>query len=101
MPTVISGDELAKAVADETFIRHGDLRCAEGIKYDLRLGPQLLRAGRNPMKIGELPETGRSQLCLDPGEMAFVLTAETLDLPADMIAMLSPKRNSVTKEYLS
>ncbi|MCE5306079.1 MAG: hypothetical protein LLG20_00395 [Acidobacteriales bacterium] len=92
MAILITGDKLLSAVNEQTFIKNGEPRCAEGVKYDLRMGSQLLKAGNNPVNTRELPENERAQLCLDPGEMAFVLTEETLDLPEDMIAVLSPKR---------
>jgi deoxycytidine triphosphate deaminase len=92
MAVLVAGAELQRAVTSSSFIKGGDLRCAEGVKYDLRMGNHLLRAGKNPVNIRDLPEGERSELSLDPGEMAFVLTEETLDLPSNMVAVLSPKR---------
>lgn len=92
MAVLITGEQLRSAVLEKTFLKHGDTHCAEGVKYDLRMGAQLLRAGKSPVNMRDLPESERSELALDPGEMAFVLTEETLDLPNDMVAVLSPKR---------
>jgi dUTPase len=63
------------------------------VKYDFRTGHRLLKAGyTTPVDTQRLTEAERSQLYLDPGEIAFVLTEEELALPENMVAMLSPKR---------
>jgi deoxycytidine triphosphate deaminase len=92
MALLVTGEALLSAVKDETFLKGGSEKCAEGVKYDLRMGSQLLRAGKNPVNMRALPENELSELSLGLGEMAFVLTEETLDLPRDMVAVLSPKR---------
>lgn len=92
MPTIVTGQHLLAAVRDQTFIRGGEEACVEGAKYDLRMGNRLLKAGGGPIDVTKLTETERGALFLDPGEVAFVLTEEVLDLPENMAAMLSPKR---------
>ncbi|HQU07587.1 MAG: hypothetical protein B7X04_01410 [Parcubacteria group bacterium 21-54-25] len=92
MPTIVTGQRLLAAVRDQTFIRGGEETCVEGAKYDLRMGNRLLKAGGGPIDVMKLTETQRSALFIDPGEVAFVLTEEVLNLPNTMAAMLSPKR---------
>src|SRR5437016_3624732 len=90
MARVITGEQLERAVRDQTFIKGGDPRCAEGVKYDFRVGTRVLKASvGQPIDMLSIPEAERF---VDPGEVVFVLTQERLDLPRDMIAVLSQKR---------
>ena len=36
---LVTGDHLREAVEQGTFIKRGDVACAEGVKYDFRLSP--------------------------------------------------------------
>lgn len=89
----ITGEQLIRAVESQTFIKDGDAKCAEGIKYDFRMGSRVLKAkyGRST-DISKLPETEKSQMVVEPGEVVFVLTEESLELPATIMAHLMPKR---------
>lgn len=93
MPRMITGRELREAVEKSTFIQRGDVRCAEGVKYDFRLSQRILKAkfGR-PVSADELSGPERADLFIEPGEMVFVLSEERLALPENMTAELSPKR---------
>jgi len=93
MPKMVTGEELLSAVKGNTFIKGGAEKSAEGVKYDFRLSGKILKAKFNvPIDARELDATARLEMRVDPGEVVFVLTEETLDLPMDMIAQLSPKR---------
>src|SRR5260221_4469816 len=93
MPNLITGDRLREAVEKGTFIQGGDVASVEGVKYDFHMGSRILKASyTQAVDIAELPTLERSTLGIDPGEVVFVLTQETLRLPANMIAVLSPKR---------
>jgi deoxycytidine triphosphate deaminase len=88
--TLVTGDRLRKAVEHETFIKGGDVSSVEGVKYDLRMGSRVLKAAYSqPINMEELPAIERSAMS---GEAVFVLTQEHLELPANYIAILSPKR---------
>jgi len=90
MATLVTGSELHAAVAGETFIRGGDPKAVDHVKYDLRLGAQALKASIGlPKAIDQMQD---SEKWIEPGEVVFVLTEEELHLPANMIATLSPKR---------
>lgn len=93
MPLLITGRELQSAVQDESFIQGGVVASAEGVKYDFRLSSRILKAefGR-PVDYDDLSGSEKSKMVIEPGEVVFVLTAERLVLPMDMIALLSPKR---------
>lgn len=93
MPRMITGRELREAVEKSTFIEGGDVKCAEGVKYDFRLSQRILKAkfGR-PVSANELSPPERADLFIEPGEMVFVLSAERLKLSDTMTAELSPKR---------
>ncbi len=93
MAKLITGDALRRAVQDQTFIKGGDIGCAEGVKYDFRLSAHILKASfRRPIDAERLTETEKKELVIEPGEMVFALTQERLALPAKMIAQLSQKR---------
>ena len=93
MPTMLTGQELRIAVEEQTFIEGGDASCAEGVKYDLRLSPNILKASFSiPVNADTLNETEKRQLTVDSGEVVFVLTEERLRLPSNITAQLSPKR---------
>lgn len=93
MPTLITGDRLRQAVESGTFIKEGDLGSVEGMKYDLRMGSRVLKAAYSqPIDLSELSAIERSGMSVDPGEAVFVLTRERLDLPNNLMAVLSPKR---------
>ncbi|MCL2221393.1 MAG: hypothetical protein FWC20_04715 [Oscillospiraceae bacterium] len=47
MAKIIGENELKKFVAENEIIQNGDTKCAEGIKYDFRLGYKFLKAGFN------------------------------------------------------
>jgi dCTP deaminase len=89
MPTLITGPAL-RDLLDRGVIESGDVKCAEGIKYDFRLSDRILKAkyGR-PMLASQI---GPIDLFVEPGEMVFVLSRERLNIPPDMMAQLSHKR---------
>ena len=93
MPRMITGDALIAAVRDHTFIINGAELSAEGIKYDFRLSSRILKAGYGmPIDLAGLTPAERSAQFVEPGEMVFVLSEESLQLPMTMFAELSPKR---------
>ena len=93
MPKLITGARLLDAVQKQSFIVGGDPKCVEGVKYDLRMGNSVLKSSYGQaVEIDRLPEIERSTLRVDPGEVVFVLTMERLNLPRNMIAVLSNKR---------
>jgi dCTP deaminase len=90
MPRLITGERLKQAVEGGTFIINGDPSGVEAVKYDFHMGSSVLKAlYGQPKDIDKIPEEER---WVDPGEAVFLLTREKLDLPANMIAILTPKR---------
>jgi dCTP deaminase len=93
MPTLVTGEKLRDAVEKQTFIEGGNANSVEGVKYDFHMGSQVLKAKYGqPVDIEKLPEVEKSALAVDPGEVVFVLTQEKLNLPNNMMAVLSSKR---------
>ncbi len=93
MASLLSGGQLESALLDEGFIRDGSIDCVEGVKYDFRMSPIVLKAKfGTPINIDKLPESERAQVTVEPGEVVFVRTVEQLALPNDVMAVLSPKR---------
>ncbi|MCM1251234.1 MAG: hypothetical protein NC321_00270 [Clostridium sp.] len=96
MSKVITENQIREWVQEETVIINGDLFCAEGIKYDFRLGSNFLKAyfGRvmDYEKDLKSAEDIRKAV-VEPGEVVFVLSRERLVLPSNVYAQLSPKRS--------
>jgi len=93
MARIVTGDGLVEAVRSQSFIKGGDVACAEGVKYDFRLSSRILKASfERPIDVTKLSEVEKKDLFIESGEMVFALTEERLDLPANMMAELSPKR---------
>jgi deoxycytidine triphosphate deaminase len=99
MSTMVTGVDLRNGVEGQTFLQGGDVRCAEGVKYDFRLSSRILKAkwGR-PVEMGDVP---KEDLFIQPGEVVFVLSEERLNLSSDMVAILSPKRKLSHEGILS
>ncbi len=90
MPSLMSGSRLKEAIQNNTFIHDGDPLSVEAVKYDFHMGSMVLKAEYGqPINIEEIPQNKRF---VYPGEVAFVLTRERLELPGNMIATLTPKR---------
>lgn len=90
MPKLITGAKLRAAVENGTFIVGGDVEEVEAVKYDFHMGSRVLKAlYGQPKDLDTIPEENR---WVDPGEAVFLLTREKLDLPANMFAVLTPKR---------
>lgn len=93
MSRAITCEELVKAVHDNTFIKGGEENCAEGVKYDFRMSSRVLKASKGrPVDMNKLSETELTEMVIEPGEVVFVLTEESLDLPKNVMAHLVPKR---------
>lgn len=96
MSKVITEKEIKSWIKGSTNIIEGSLECAEGIKYDFRLGSKFLKAyfGRvmdyeTDLKSAE----DMRRAVVEPGEVVFVLSRERLVLPRNVYAQLSPKRS--------
>lgn len=93
LATIIVGDRLRAAVSEGTFIKDATPESVEGVKYDLRMSSRILKGSHTqPIDIDKLPEQERAAMAVEPGEVVFVLTKERLNLPDNIIALLSPKR---------
>jgi dUTPase len=87
---ILTENELISAVENGTFIKDGKRESCEGIKYDFILSRMVLTAesGR-PQNIDH---SSKENSVIKPGEIAFVMTEESLELPNDMYCQLSTKR---------
>jgi deoxycytidine triphosphate deaminase len=86
---VISEDELLSVIEHETYIKGGSEKSCEGIKYDFTLSNMVLTVdSRRPRDIDQHTENA----VIRPGEIAFVMTKESLELPEDIYCQLSTKR---------
>lgn len=93
MPTLLGNPDLKQALSDDGFIKSGKLENIDGLKYDFSLSARVLKAKfKQPMDIDQLPQTRKVDFVVEPGEVVFVLTQETLHLPIDVMAILIPKR---------
>jgi len=93
MPRIITENELKDAIKKQTFIKNGLPENVEGVKYDFRMSSSVLKADfGGPVDTNKLAEQAGRALHVEPGEVVFVLTEESLDLPRNILANLSPKR---------
>jgi deoxycytidine triphosphate deaminase len=82
--------ELKNAVQNATFIKNGSEKSCEGIKYDFVLSDHIISQDlKRPINLNEHKE---SKATIKPGEIAFVMSKESLALPDDMFCQLSAKR---------
>jgi deoxycytidine triphosphate deaminase len=94
MAKVISGKHLQEAIENNEFLSAGDVTNCDGIKYDFRLDDCILKSKFGvPVNYSSFPiEKQGSELVVTPGEMVFVMTKETLNLPKNIYSQLSPRR---------
>jgi len=94
MSKVITGKQLQKAITDNIYLTGGDLTSCDGIKYDFRLDDCLLKGKFGvPINYSSFPvEKQGIDLVITPGEMVFVMSKETLNLPHNIFSLLSPRR---------
>lgn len=96
MAKIITGPELKALISNGTTIENADLSCVEGIKYDFRLGPKLLKSYFGaPIDIEkDLPTLDdKNKAVVEPGEVVFVLSKERISLPRNIYIQLNPKRS--------
>lgn len=93
MAEVILQDELALAISDNSFIKNGITSCCEGMKYDFRLSSRILKADfKQPVDVGTIIAEDQKNLVIKPGEVVFVMTQESIELPNNIFCQLSAKR---------
>jgi deoxycytidine triphosphate deaminase len=93
MPTLLGNPDLKQAVSPTGFIKDGRIENIDGAKYDFCLSARVLKAKfKQPMDLDQLPQTRRVDFVVEPGEVVFVLTQETLVMPDNMMGILIPKR---------
>jgi deoxycytidine triphosphate deaminase len=90
MHSVITEDKLKNAVENNTFIKKGNLHSCEGIKYDFTLSDYVI--SRELGRPIHLKEQKNIKATIAPGEIAFVMSEEELELPNTVFCQLSPKR---------
>lgn len=96
MSKVITEKEIQGWIQDRKVIIDGDTNCAEGIKYDFRLGKKFLKAYFGRVMDFETDLKSADDIrkaVVEPGEVVFVLSEERLMLPSNIYAQLSPKRS--------
>lgn len=96
MAKIITGIELKELVSAGEVIQDADIKCAEGIKYDFRLGSKLLKSYfGDPIDIEKdlISADDRNKAVVEPGEVVFVLSKERLLLPNNIYIQLNPKRS--------
>ena len=96
MPRIIVEPELRQFVSDNTVIKNGEEKSAEGVKYDFRLGERFVKFPYNDVvaydELRKMNTQEKQATDLQPGEVVYVMTEETLDLPMDIKIDLHEKR---------
>jgi dUTPase len=86
---ILTEDELVSEVEGGTLITGGRKESCEGIKYDFTLSKMVLTPESGlPRDI----EQSHESAVIKPGEIAFVMTEESLNLPKNIYCQLSTKR---------
>lgn len=95
MSKVMTAEELRNAIGDGAIIQNGSRDCAEGIKYDFRMGSRFLKAyfGR-PIDFQDIKSAEEmKRAVVEPGEVVFIMSRERVKLPDDVYIQLNPKRS--------
>jgi deoxycytidine triphosphate deaminase len=94
MAKVISGKHLQELIDNNTLLYNGVVSNCDGIKYDFRLDDTILKSKYGvPINYSTFPvEKQGTELVVSPGEMVFVMSKETLNLPKNVYSQLSPRR---------
>lgn len=93
MARVLTEKLLKDWISQGKNIEYADISCAEGIKYDFRLGTKFLKSHFGRMvDFDELSSDEKRHAVIKPGEVVYVLTQERLNLPSNIFVQLSPKR---------
>ncbi len=95
MSLLISDEKLIKMVSEEKIIRNGKIGNCKGMKYDLTLSNRFLKAkSKRPLNYNELSVEEKQKFAvIKPGEVIYVLAEETVCMPQNIYAQLTPKRN--------
>ncbi|MBD5456786.1 MAG: hypothetical protein HDR23_10060 [Lachnospiraceae bacterium] len=96
MAKIITGAELKNLILTGDILENADIKCAEGIKYDFRLGSKLLKSYfGDPIDIEKdlVTMEEKNRAVVEPGEVVFVLSKEKISLPKDIYIQLNPKRS--------
>lgn len=87
--SLITDQSLKEMIAEGAVVLGGNIDGVEGIKYDFRLGNHFLKASlERPVDFRELTGTDRAKAKIEPGEVVFVMSEESLKLPLDMFVVL-------------
>jgi dCTP deaminase len=93
MAKILTEAVIGNWIKKNEIIEFADINCAEGIKYDLRLGNEFLKSHFGRMvNFTELSNEEKRHAVIKPGEVVYVLTKERLNLPDNVFVQLSPKR---------
>lgn len=96
MANIISEEKIKKWISASKVIINGELLCSAGITYSFRMGTKFLKAYFGvPMDYDTDLKSieDKKKAIIEPGEVVFVLSDERLQLPPNILAQLSPKRN--------
>lgn len=89
----LSAQEIISGMNENGFLQNAKIENVEGLKYDFRISSRVLKAKfHQPIDINNLGEQQKANIFIEPGEVVFVLTEETISLPKNIKAQLLPKR---------
>lgn len=93
MSKTITGDSLKKLVEDGKIIVDGTVENCGALKYDFVLSDEFLKADfKSPQKMSDLSAMEKRNVVIEPGEVVYVLSKETVNIPANMYMNLSANR---------
>jgi len=93
MAETLTGIKIKKLVEEGKIIENGSINNCGALKYDFTLSDEILKADFNaPIKMTDLSAEARREALIQPGEVVYVLTKETVNLPTNMYMSLSANR---------
>jgi deoxycytidine triphosphate deaminase len=93
MAKMITAEILKEMVEKGSVVQDGSVENCGPLKYDFVLSDDFLKADYGvPTKISELEPERRSEAVVSPGEVVYVLSKETVNLPKNMFLHLSANR---------
>lgn len=95
MSSIINNDKLKEFVTTQSVIQKGNIQNCKGMKYDFTLSGRFLKAkSKRPLNYNELSVADKEAYAvIKPGEVIYVLAEETVSMPQDVYAQLTPKRS--------
>lgn len=94
MSRTITGNSLKELIQAGEVVQNASVENCGPIKYDFVLSEEFLKAEfSSPVKMSDLTAEEKRKALVNPGEVVYVLTRETINIPKNMYMHLSANRS--------